>query len=72
MNKKKLEIKGVISLYALVFSVIRVPNSIAINAEFTKLLIYQEKKRIFGFRTLMYVTLADVTFTNVKYEYSVL
>jgi hypothetical protein len=59
MNKK-LEIKGIISLYALVFNIIRVPNSIAFNAEFAKLLIYPEKNNI-RFQTLMCVTLTVVT-----------
>jgi hypothetical protein len=60
---KKLEIKWIISLYALVFNIIRLPNLIAFNDEFTKLSIYQEKKniRVENSDVWMCVTLADGT-----------
>jgi hypothetical protein len=46
-----------ITLYALVFNNVCVPNSVASNAELSQLLVYQEKiKAICGFRTLMCLT----------------
>jgi hypothetical protein len=56
-EQKKTGNKWIITLYALAFDSILVPNSVALNAKFTQLVIYQ--RRMFG--TGMYVTLTDIT-----------